>query len=354
LRTFKKILLVQTGFLGDLVLSTPVISALRDTFPESSIDVLCTKQSAVFLKSHPLVSQVIEFDKRGRDSGLRGLLRMARDIKNRGYDAVFSLHKSYRTALLLFLSRIPARYGFKESSLSFLYTKTAPRKDLSHEALRNLAILRVLDISPESLSYPLLLACNPLDEKEAETLTAELNRPYVTIAPGSVWKTKRWTREGFSDLARKIIESGAGVVLLGGPDDAESGDFIEQSLSAEYTEGREYLNLVGKIPIMTSAALIKKSKCLISNDSAPLHISAAVGTPVVAVFCATVPEFGFTPWNVPHKIVEKKGLACRPCGSHGGHVCPLGTDACQKEITSEQVYAEFRALCNEQGGMELR
>ncbi len=346
---FKKILLFQTGFLGDLVLSTPVISALHDMFPAATIDVVCTKQASGFLSSHPLVSQVIEFDKRGKDSGFRGLLRKALELRSKHYDAVFSLHKSYRTALLLYLSRIPSRFGFKEASFSFLYTGTAKRKDLPHEVMRNLAILRVCGGDPEKLSYPLLLNCDPAKEEEAREIVEGLASDFVSIAPGSVWRTKRWTKEGFLGLSRKLIASGKGVVLLGGPDDAESGEFISRSLASEFTEGREYLNLIGKIPIMTSAAIIKNSECLVTNDSSPLHIAGAVGTPVVAIFCATVPEFGFTPWKVPHRIVEKKGLSCRPCGSHGGQVCPVGTDACQKEVTPEEVFRELESLYKELG-----
>jgi heptosyltransferase II len=345
--SYSKILVVQTGFLGDLVLSTPVLSVLSKLFPDSSIDVLCTKQSSPLLSNHPLVSGVLVYDKRASDSGFRGLLRKVKELRSHGYDAVFSLHKSYRTSLLLYLSGIPQRFGFKEASLPFLYTKTSPRKDLNHEVKRNIAVLRACGVSPEEIAFPLSLGLTKDLHEYAHKVSQGIPSPYVTIAPGSVWKTKRWTKEGFARLALQLIEKGKGIVLIGGPDDVESGNYIEAHLREHVKDTSCFINTIGKISLMQSAGLIANSECIVSNDSAPLHIAAAVSTPVIALFCATIPEFGFTPWMVPHRIVEKKGMPCRPCGAHGGMSCPLGTNACQIDILPSDVLIEMRELYHE-------
>lgn len=344
---FNKILLVQTGFLGDLILSTPVVSAIKKLYPDAKIDILCTKEGAPLVRTHPFVSNVLVFDKRVKDAGLRGLIARAREIRLNSYECVFSLHKSYRTALLLYLSRIPLRYGFKEAALSWLYTSTAPRKDLSHEVLRNLAILRNLNLNPSEYEVPMSIGIpEEVNAKTKETVV-ELSKPYISIAPGSVWKTKRWTKEGFARLSAELIDRGFGIVLIGGPGDSDTGDFIDAELKKSYQSGKDYINTIGSIDLISSASLISSSELVITNDSAPLHLGSAVGTPVLALFCATVPEQGFGPWMVSHRIVERKELSCRPCGRHGSQSCPLGTDECQKSITVPEVLLAVDLLLEE-------
>ncbi|HMO16502.1 MAG TPA: lipopolysaccharide heptosyltransferase II [Oligoflexia bacterium] len=337
------ILLVQLGFLGDVVLSTPVIGALRKIYPEAKIDFLCTKESSGLVSNHPELNSVITYDKRKKERGFLGLLRKVKDLRKNEYDAVFSLHKSYRTASLLWLSGIPKRFGFKKSSLNFLYTRTTERPESSHEVERNLAILKNIDIDPNIFIEPLRIGINTQLHDQANELIKNLPALKIAIAPGSVWRTKRWTKEGFSKISKELLSSGFGVVLIGGPSDMESGEFIEKSLS-EYNFKDRFINTIGKYPLDYSCALIDACDALVTNDSAPLHIGSALNKPLVAIFCATVPAQGFGPWMVQHQIVERKELGCRPCGSHGGHKCPLGTDACQKEISPQEVLIALRSL----------
>lgn len=334
-----KILLVQTGFIGDVVLSTPVISALRNLYPLAEICVMTTPLSEELVRFHPAKVSTIAFAKRGVDSGFGGLLRLAKRLRAEQFDLAFSLHKSWRTALLLWLSGVKTRYGFAEASATFLYSKTVPRKDCQHEVERNLAILRAVGKEPQQVSGPMSLGISPAAVTEADALLADVAQyKLIGIAPGSVWATKRWTPEGFAAAADGLAAQGYYPVLLGGPADAEAASQVQALMKSAA------LNLVGKCSLITSAEIIRRLSLLISNDSAPLHLASAMQTPVVAAFCATVPEFGFGPWQVASRVVGVDGLSCRPCGRHGGNSCPTGTHACQKQLLPQQVLQASQEL----------
>lgn len=334
-----KILLVQTGFIGDVILSTAVIDNLHSIYPKAEIHLLTTPIASTLLQPHALLTKVIAFDKRGEDSGVRGMLRMAARLRSERYSVAFSLHKSSRTAVLLSLSNIPLRYGFSEASLSSLYSQTVARADQEHEVLRNLAILRNVGRQPDMLTQRLRLDIpqRVINRVKDDFLPESAGRT-IAIAPGSVWATKRWTPEGFAAVSRGLLAEGSQVILLGGPEDIEIAKKIES-----LAEGK-VKNLVGKTSLLESAAIISLVDLLVSNDSAPLHIASACDTPVVALFCATVPSFGFGPWGVPFQIVEVEGLSCRPCGRHGGQRCPTGTHACQLELAPTSVLSAVRKL----------
>jgi heptosyltransferase-2 len=342
-----KILVVQTGFLGDVVLSTAVLENLKIIYPRAKIIFLTTVLAKGLVEAHPSIDEVLTFDKRKSQSGLRGLLEMVQLLRDRKIDLVFSLHKSYRTALLLWLSRIPIRYGFKEAKGQLFYSKTSPRKDLSHEVQRNLAILRNIGVVPTNLVQKLSLNVPAdVERKVHQRYLSRLKRPIIGIAPGSVWATKRWTAEGFSEVAKQLLALGYSVILIGGKEDAEIALKINNSI-----EGKA-LNLVGQTSLPDSMAVIKNLNLLLTNDSAPLHIASAFKVPTVALFCATVPEFGFGPWQTRSKVLGVENLKCRPCGRHGAKTCPTGTFACQLELKSDKVVSAILELLEEQTAIE--
>lgn len=336
---------MQTGFIGDVILSSPVISALRKLHPDSDISLLTTPLASDLYQSHKDLKEVLVFDKRKTQKGILGLLSMASELRTKSYDAVYSLHKSSRTSILLFLTGIKNRYSFKESKLNFVYSKVAPRSDLKHDVLRNLAVLRVHDLNPEDYACPMTLGESaPAKEKAVGIIQSLKGKKIVAIAPGSVWATKRLPVETFMEVAIKCLEAGYAVVLIGGPDDRELGDFLIKGIEVQEGIQKNYIDAIGKCSLSTSAEIIRTSNILISNDSSPLHMASATGTPVVATFCATVPEQGFGPWMVPFKIVEVKDLYCRPCGRHGSNICPTGTHACQKGINSSDIFEAVKEL----------
>ncbi len=326
-----KILIVQTGFLGDLVLSTGFFAETRRMYPAADIAVMTTPEARILAENHPAVNRAIVFDKRGAHSGVKGFMEMTRRLQAEQFDLAFSLHKSFRTALLLRAARIPLRYGFRESALPWLYTATVRRSHLAHEALRNLVLLEAVGGKIRKMDSRLTLGIPREAEESAERLLGSHSAPIVGLAPGSVWATKKWTPSGFAAVGDELTEMGYRLVLLGGPKDVDSGSAVEALLE------RPVLNLIGKTDLITSAAVIGRLSLLITNDSAPLHIASALGVPVVAPFCATIPEFGFGPWKVRGETVGVSGLSCRPCGRHGGNSCPTGTHACQLKLRPDMV-----------------
>lgn len=336
----KRILITQLGFIGDVILSTPIIRALRDKFPESELTVLTTVAAAPLVELHPARVSVITYDKRGKESGVKGFLKLRAELKSRQFDAVFSLHKSARTALLHRLSGIPLRYGFKESALAFLYSKTISRNSYSHDVERNLSILKTIDLDVEAprleigFSSEVANRVEPLIPKQK----------FVVIAPGSVWKTKRWRVQGFAEVASKLLDKGLEVVLIGAKDEQILGELISKRCS------RELKNYIGKLTLIESAAILSRASIVVSNDSSPLHLASCFGIPTVALFCATVPEFGFGPYGQPNRVLGVENLACRPCGRHGKSFCPTGTHACQVGITAEEVLLAVNELLAESLG----
>jgi heptosyltransferase-2 len=339
-----KILVVQTGFFGDVVLSTPVLSNLRTLYPDACLCVMTTAEAADLLRSHPSVDRLLIFDKRGQHRGIEGFRAMRRLLVQEKFDIVLGLHKSLRTSLLLFSAGIPLRIGFREAAGSFLYHKRIARRHLGHEALRNLVILEGLGAQLETLDSRLNLGISDAAQEEAAALLASANpdrRPFAGLAPGSVWTTKRWTPSGFASVGDELTAMGYRVVLLGGPKDRTEAEAVERLMEVPP------LNLAGRTHFMLSIAVIAALDILVSNDSAPLHIASACGTPVVAAFCATVPQFGFGPWGLPSATVGVPSLSCRPCGRHGGHVCPTGTHACRLQLHGSQVMAAVRRILDE-------
>lgn len=333
------LLFVQTGFLGDVVLSTPVLTPLKQAFPGSRLTVMTTPAAAELVENHPAVDEVIPFDKRKSQRGISGFFRMRKLLRDKKFDIVFSAHKSWRTALLLAAARIPVRYGFREARGAFLYTGRASRAEYDHEVLRNFAVLKNIDLIPEPRAARLHVAVTPDARKKAAVIVDEMGRTQIIgLAPGSVWRTKRWTEQGFAEVGRRLIQRGFGVALIGGPADSGVCEQVEQAI------GSGALNLCGKLSLLESAAIIERMALLVSNDSAPLHLASAMGTPAVAIFCATVPEFGYGPWGVPHEICGVETLHCRPCGRHGGNECPEGTHACRIGVTPDQVIGAIERL----------
>jgi heptosyltransferase-2 len=337
----KRVLIAQTSFLGDLVLTTPLFFELRRRFPKAEIAALVTPRGAPLLEGHPAIDRVLTDDKRGNDRGVAGLLRTARRLRLEGFDTALAVHRSLRTALCLWLAGIPRRYGFRESPGRFLYTETARRDPSRHDVERNLCLLRVFGIEPEECERRLGLGLTEEAVRRAEVLLGEVAPgpgPLCGIAPGSVWATKRWIPEGFAAVARGLArDHGARVVVLGGAEDRE---LAERIVSASAGAAK---SLAGRTDLPTLAAIVSRLDLLVSNDSAPLHLASAFGVPRVAVFCATSPSQGFGPWGGRAVVVERD-LDCRPCGRHGGPTCPRGTFDCIELVSEREVLAAASSL----------
>ncbi len=326
-------LLIQTAFLGDVVLTTPLIAALAER--EGPLDVVTTPAAASLLETHPAVRRVIPYDKRGADRGWRGVRGLARRLQAERYAAAYLPHRSLRSAALAWIARIPRRVGYRDGWRPF-YTETRSRPVRGHEIDRLLALA---DVPPRHQTAPSLqLTAADVAAAEALLRAAQVTPPIVALAPGSIWGSKRWPH--YAALARRLVLR-MDVILVGGPDDATLADAIVAAVPVPPGlpgEGqRKVVNACGKLTLRQSAALIQKASVLVTNDSAPLHFAQAVGTPTVAVFGPTLPMFGFGPRGPRDVAVGMEGLECRPCSAHGPTACPLGHHLCMQSLRVEDV-----------------
>ena len=315
-------LVIQTAFLGDVVLTTPLLTALAER--HGPVDVVTTPAAAPLLEGHPAVREIIRYDKKGRDAGLAGVWRLGAALRARRYARAYLPHRSWRSAALALLARVPERTGFADSPAAITYTTRVARVRTGHEVERLLALAG----TPGGEAPPVSLALHPEDEAAADRWLAErgVPRAFIAVAPGSIWATKRWPY--YPALAASVE---AALVVVGGREDAALADEIVAA-----APGRAW-SAAGALSLGGSAALTRRARALVTNDSAPLHLATAVGTPVVAIFGPTVPEQGFGPRDERSLALGHAGLRCRPCSAHGPAVCPLGHHRCMRELPAETV-----------------
>lgn len=345
MRTVNRILVIQTAFIGDVILTLPLIQTVKDFFPSAEIDVVAVARGAEVCANHPAISKIFEYDKRGRDRGLSGFRRILTLLKESEYQIAFVPHRSLRSSLMALLTRIPIRIGFKRGGGRFLFTKTVPYDVDAHEIERNLSLLHGIGINEVGKVLPRVFP-SAHDREVADDVLSSLPRDkketIVAVSPGTIWNTKRWLKERFADLGAMLVDEGFGVVLVGGKDDVE--------LCAEIRERAQRASIVsaaGNLSLLQSAALMERCRITVSNDSAPMHLSVAVGTPVVAIFGATVPSFGFSPFGPHDSVVETRGLSCRPCSIHGGAECPIKTFECMGRISPEKVFSRVLSVLDQ-------
>ncbi len=337
--TPKHILVIHTAFIGDVVLVTPLIVDLKRLYPDASIDVMVTLRARPILDCDPHVDGVIVFDKRGKDAGLRGFMRMASRVRREGYDWVVSPHRSLRSALLAWWSRAPIRIGFDTSAGRFLFNKVVAYRSDLHEIDRNRLLLSTWEevTDPASLCVHVCESDRQQVDSVLKTTSFQHGLKTVALAPGSVWQTKRWPLNYFQALVGLLVDDPLNIILLGGTEDRELTDQIA------HLWPERVINLAGGLSLRESAEVIRRSTTLVTNDSAPMHLGAAVKTPVIALFGPTVPSIGFAPQGDQHIIIEKQ-LDCRPCSRHGGPRCPLKHHNCMRDLSPRMVYQHVKKV----------
>ncbi len=320
-----RILVIQTAFLGDLVLTTALFRALREKFPDGYIAALAIPTTAAIIENLPEIDKILVHDK--KNGGLKELVRILKAVRRERFDIVISPHRSTRSTLIALYSGAKTRIGYKENELSFFYNRRIERPMHLHEAERILALAGPLGDYDESPRPHLTVT---LKEKAyARELMGE--SPYALVAPGSAWKTKRWPPDSFGEVVAGLIERGYRVALIGGPGDREPAEEVVDSVPDTIA------NLTGRTTLREMTALIAGSALLVCNDSAPIHVASAFETPTVAVFGPTTPEMGFAPLGKRALAIGLPGLSCRPCSDHGGDVCPEKHFACMRQLRPETV-----------------
>ncbi len=332
-------LVVQTSFIGDVVLTTPLIARLAQ---DGGVDVVTTPPGATLLATHPAVSRLFVYDKRATDKGIAGFLRTARH--SRGPRRAFLCQGSTRSGLLAFAAGCTDRIGFTTSDGRWSYTTRVEYRDDWHHARRLLSLgdMQLATDSNELASAAIRPRLFPSrdDVLAVDRLLQHRNRPMVALAPGSAWHTKQWP--GYGALAA-LLANDHDIAILGGPDDLAAAGEIKLRVRSE-----RIIDAVGKLSLLGSAELIRRSVALATNDSSPQHLASAMGTPTVTIFGPTVPEFGFGPLAPGSRTVGNNALTCRPCDRHGPAVCPLGHWRCMNEISPDEVAAVMRSVISEE------
>jgi heptosyltransferase-2 len=319
-------LVIQTSFLGDTVLTTPLLALLAQ---RGEVDIVVTPASAPLLANHSAVAEVIVYDKRGRDRGVRGFARLAARLRRSRYAVAYHAQGSARSGALSFVARIPERVGFLTSAGRHFYTRRVDYIENEHHASR------LLRLGTESGAMPTIDMLRPRlypGDAERAAVDALLNEqgwkgePFVALAPGSVWPTKRWPQ--YPALAELVD---ARVAIVGSSADVSVASEIVSAV------GGRAMDCTGRLSLLASAELIGRATVLVTNDSSPLHLASAMGTPTIALFGPTVPEFGFGPLAPSARVIGRTELVCRPCDRHGPRRCPLGHWRCMREITPREV-----------------
>lgn len=329
--SFKKVLVMQTAFLGDSLLTLPLLRRLKEILPGATVTVLTLAKTAEIFRGTSWVDEVMLDDKRGVHGGLAGPWRIASELEARAFDLAVIPHRSFRSALIARLSGISRRIGFDSSAGSFLLTDTVPFSWSTPDLERNLSLTLPLGVAAvPSTDESRYVAPPAMPPKLSALLPAG---PLAGVHPGSAWATKRWLPERFAELCFRLKADGYTPVLVGGPDDKALGASIAKDGSA--------LDLVGRTDLSDLSALMGRLSVFVTNDSGPMHLAAAAGVPVVAIFGATTRELGFFPYGPGHRVIEAD-LACRPCGLHGARTCPEGHFLCMRLLTVDQVHAACR------------
>ena len=323
----KKILVIQTAFIGDVVLATSLLESLHQELPAAKMDILVRKGNESLFQEHPFIHQVLVWDK--KNNKYQNWLGLLFKIRSNNYDVVINAQRFAATGLWTAFSNAKLKIGFDKNPFSFLFTHAVAHQFTEkglHEIDRNHLLLSAL--------YSTQVVKPKLYPSKADGL-AVLNYqqlPYICIAPASVWFTKQFPIEKWVDLINELPFQGS-IYLIGGPGDKILCDQILQK-----THRKGVVNLSGRLSFLASAALQKKAVLNYVNDSAPMHFASSVNAPVVAIYCSTMPNFGFGPLSDHSYIVQtNEAVSCRPCGIHGKKQCPLKHFNCAKTIKMEQL-----------------
>jgi heptosyltransferase-2 len=333
-------LVVQTSFLGDTVLTTPLIAELAKRGP---VSVVVTPASAPLLARNPDIHELIVYDKRGADAGLGGFRRLAQRVRASEAPSgaapaiAYLAQRSARSGALALAAGYSQRVGFEGSAGQTLYTARVPYREDRHHAERLWRLAfpdrsdGARDIVPDGETRHPKLFPGEAERAAVDALLGSSadSRDLVALAPGSVWATKRWP--GYAELAKRLAGRFR-LAIIGGPADSSEAASI-----AEFSGAQGVVDGTASLSLLASAELIGRAKLLVTNDSAPQHLASAMGTPTITIFGPTVEAFGFGPLAPNSISLGLDALACRPCHHHGPPRCPLGHWRCMRELGVDAV-----------------
>lgn len=324
-----RILIIHTAFIGDIVLSTPLVRKIKEVYPESYLAYVTTPAGASILKNNPNINEIIEYDKRGAHKGIRGIYELGKRLRYENFNMVITPHRYLRSSFLTWLSRSPIRKGYDIASGKIFFTEKIHYDKSKHEVEKLLSFVNSLETQNKRYEIELFPDKTSIEKIDNIWKMNDFeNKKIIIVAPGSKWFTKQWPVEYFNKVIDKFSEEeNIKVVVVGGKDE------ISIPLHTE-----KIVDLRGKTSLLDLAEVLKRGDVVLTNDSSPIHIASASKNPrIIALFGPTVKEFGFFPWSKNSEVLEIENLSCRPCGIHGGNKCPEGHFKCMREITPEKV-----------------
>ncbi len=337
----QKILIIQTAFIGDAILTLPMIQKLKDLYPENEIDVVAIPSTGEIFSASPYVKNVLILDKKGKEKSFFALFKFIKRLKANNYIAAYSPHRSFRTSLIILLCGIKETYGFSNSSLKHVYKHLVKYEPAHHEVRRNLELTGLRINGNDWKILPLISGVNmasAVDDFIARNIHSD---NIAAVAPGSVWNTKIYPSEYYNEIINYLNKKGFHTIIIGGGKDKELCDSIREKNRESTTSA------AGIFSITETIELLKRTKILISNDSAPTHMGVCAGIPVLTIYCSTIPDFGFYPYNEKSSYISYDDLPCKPCGIHGYIECPIKTFACGYKLKPQLVKNKLEEMLDD-------
>ncbi len=335
----EKILVIQTAFPGDAILTLPMIQQLKKRSENVLIDVICIPSTKIIFEASPYINLVIELDKKDKHKSLFALYKFSRQLRKNNYDAVYSPHRSLRSAFITLELNVKETYGFDNSALKFAYRHTAEYILSDHEVKRNLSLIGENYSDGGWKILPEISVPGEIRDKIDHFIKNEIKtEKIIAAAPGSVWQTKIYPAEHYKEIINYLTKDGYTLILIGGEADKDLSEQIKSSFDDKV------LNLAGKFSFIETVELLKHVKLLISNDSAPTHLGICVDISVLTIYCSTVPGFGFYPYNDQSDTISFNNLECKPCGIHGYRQCPIETFDCGYKLPPDRVIEKINKL----------
>jgi heptosyltransferase-2 len=326
----KRILIIQTAYLGDVILTTSFIKAVRQVFKSAIIDILTIPQTADIFKHNPHIHHQLIFRKSKLHHKIPSFFSLVRQVCKNRYEIAFSIQGSLTSSLIMYFGRIPSRIGFKGQKL---LTKAVSGNEGDHARIRKLHLLEKIGGSNFDTQTEIFFSEKDHDQIRSILTDYSSEQFKIGIAPGSIRNTKKWPVEYFIKLINNLDNQNMAIFLIGGTDDEALCQNIEKQSKINVC------NTAGDLSLLEATALIQKLDLMITNDSAPLHMANAVKTDVLAIFGPTVRKFGFYPFR-EHDQVFEIDLYCRPCSQPGGRRCPEKHFRCMRDLLPEKVTKE--------------
>ena len=334
----RRILVIRLSSIGDILLTSPFLRQINLTFPQAEIDYIVKKEFEELIRYNPYINKIHIFD----SSGEHSLKQLKKALKQRKYDYIFDLHNNFRSVFL-------------RSGLSSSYQGIVKKDKFRQMLLLCFKLNFYQKPKPISQRYletglktgiaddhqGLQLFWSDIESKNAGLILDQLNfkktEKYICLAPGAGYFTKRWPVEYFAKLIELIhTQLKLKIIILGGTGDKE--------IATELVQMPYVYNLAGQISLLETAVILSRGAVLVSNDTGLMHMSAAVQTPVIAIFGSSVVEWGFEPFRIPHILLEEKGLYCRPCSHIGRNSCPQKHFKCMRNISPQHVFDALKSI----------